>query len=96
VEINASSVPLLPGVEGFAAAGIVPGGSQANLDYVSGSIDWRDDISAIRKIILCDAQTSGGLLIAVPEAVAVKMAAEMGAVAIGRVIGVGTGRVRVV
>jgi selenium donor protein len=100
-EVDAMAVPLLPRVEEFAAAGIVPGGSQANLDYVSGHVDWQDGISAIRRIILCDAQTSGGLLIAVPEPYAAEMAAEMKtagltAVAIGRIVSAGSGRVGVV
>jgi len=100
-EVDAMAVPLLTQVEEFAAAGIIPGGSQANLDYVSGHVDWQDGISAIRRIILCDAQTSGGLLIAVPEPYAAQMAAEMKtagltAVAIGRTVSAGSGRVKVV
>jgi selenide,water dikinase len=95
-EIQAAAVPVFPDVEGFAAAGIIPGGSQANLEHVADRVDWQDGISAIRKIILCDAQTSGGLLISVPERYAERMAEKMGAVPIGRIIGQGQGRVKVV
>jgi selenide,water dikinase len=95
-ELIASQVPLLPRVEEFTAAGIIPGGSQANLDYVADHVEWQNDISAIRKSILCDAQTSGGLLIAVPKQYADQMAKEMGAVAVGRITGNGKGKVLVV
>ena len=95
-EVYASEIPLLPRVESLAAAGIVPGGSLANLDYISDKITWGDDISAIRKVILCDAQTSGGLLIAVPENYAVKLAEETGAAAIGRITSIGSGGISVV
>lgn len=93
-EVDAMAVPLLPRVEEFAAAGIIPGGSQANLRYLSGKVDWQE-VSEVRRIILCDAQTSGGLLIAVPEQFAAQMAQEMEAVAIGRIVGEGQGRIKV-
>ncbi len=100
-EVDAKAVPLLPHVEEFAASGILPGGTQANLQHFSRHIDWADDIPAMRRSILCDAQTSGGLLIALPEKKATKMLTEMRsagieAVAIGNIIGPGSGRVRVV
>jgi cysteine desulfurase NifS/selenium donor protein len=94
-EVYASAVPLLPRVEELAAAGIVPGGSRANLDHVSPHIDWQDGISAIRRIILCDAQTSGGLLIAVAEEHAAKLAKDANAKVIGKITA-GKGRLRVV
>jgi selenide,water dikinase len=100
-EIHSMKIPLLPRVEELAAAGIVPGGTLANLDFVAGMVCWRDDISELRKAILCDAQTSGGLLIAVPEKFAVEMASEMtasgvAAVAIGRISGPGPGRITII
>jgi cysteine desulfurase NifS/selenium donor protein len=95
-EVDAGKVPLLPRVEEFAAAGVIPGGSLANMDHVSDHVEWHSGIPAVSRIILCDAQTSGGLLISVPNEYAVEMAAEMGASAIGRVVGKGIGRVTVV
>lgn len=64
VELDFSTVPVLQGVRELAAADVVPGGSLDNLEHVSPHVDWRSDRSRIDKILLADAQTSGGLLIA--------------------------------
>ncbi len=61
-------VPLLPGVRELANRGVVPGGTRNNLDAFDSEIAWGPDITDEEKLILCDAQTSGGLLIAVPSA----------------------------
>ena len=63
-----SDVPLLPGVRELADRGVVPGGTRNNLDAFDSEIAWGPDITDEEKLILCDAQTSGGLLIAVPHA----------------------------
>lgn len=65
--INMAQVPLIDGVFELAMAGAVPGGTKNNFEYVAPHIHWNDDISDIQKLILCDAQTSGGLLIAIPN-----------------------------
>ena len=64
--IDSSSVPLLEGVEEMAAQGIIPGGTKNNLEHVDSDVTWGARISEMEKMILCDAQTSGGLLIAIP------------------------------
>ncbi len=61
-----SSVPFIPGVRELAKFS-VPGGTRANLMYVSDKVRWADDITEDEKLMLADAQTSGGLLIAVPQ-----------------------------
>ena len=61
-----SSVPFIPGVRELAKFS-VPGGTRANLRYVSDKVRWADDITEDEKLMLADAQTSGGLLIAVPQ-----------------------------
>ncbi|MBE0646787.1 MAG: selenide, water dikinase SelD [Bacteroidales bacterium] len=66
VQIDISGIPLLEGVEEMAAQGIIPGGTKFNLQHVESAVIWGSRISEIEKMILCDAQTSGGLLIAVP------------------------------
>lgn len=63
-----SDVPLLPGVLELADRGVVPGGTRNNLDAFDAEVAWGPDITDEQKLILCDAQTSGGLLIAVPSA----------------------------
>jgi selenide,water dikinase len=59
-------VPLLPGVEDLAAEGVVPGGSNRNL-VSAAQITRFERLSEVIQIVLADAQTSGGLLLAVSE-----------------------------
>ncbi len=37
------------------------------MEFVSPKVEWTSEISSIQQVLLCDAQTSGGLLISVPE-----------------------------
>jgi len=64
--IESAAVPVLPGAQALAAEGVVPGGTRRNLDHVSGFTDFGPSDEATR-LVLADAQTSGGLLIAVAE-----------------------------
>jgi selenide,water dikinase len=64
--LDASAVPLLPGTLPLAEAGVVPSGTLENHRFVSGSVDW-GDLGESEQLVLADAQTSGGLLISVPE-----------------------------
>ncbi|MGD0483927.1 MAG: selenide, water dikinase SelD, partial [Gemmatimonadales bacterium] len=61
----AGAVPLLPEVRALAAAGHIPGGTRRNLDAVAGIAIFDDAIPDLDRLILADAQTSGGLLLAV-------------------------------
>jgi selenium donor protein len=65
-EVDPHSVPLLPGVAELAAAGCIPGGTRRNLDDTAADIDWDDSLTELQRLLLCDAQTSGGLLVSVP------------------------------
>ncbi len=67
-KVRFPDVPLLPGVRELAERGVVPGGTRNNLDAFDPDIAWGDGITDEEKLIFCDAQTSGGLLIAVPHA----------------------------
>jgi selenide,water dikinase len=62
--VHLASVPLLPGTRSLAEEGHMPGGSRRNLDSLEGLLDLADGIDEIDQLILCDAQTSGGLLFA--------------------------------
>ena len=64
--IDASAVPMLDGATEIAAQGHVPGGTKRNLRSVRASVDFGDAAELVRTL-LADAQTSGGLLLAVPE-----------------------------
>jgi selenide,water dikinase len=64
--VTASAVPLLPGALDLAAAGHVPGGTLRNLTDLEPDVTWAADIGEPLRTLLADAQTSGGLLIALP------------------------------
>lgn len=65
--IERAKVPVLDFVPALARAGLVPGGSSKNLFGVAPHCRWGDGIDDLDRVILADAQTSGGLLIAVPR-----------------------------
>jgi selenide,water dikinase len=65
--IDANAVPLLPGVLGLAQKGVVAGGTQRNHAWLGATTDW-GRLTKPEQLVLADAQTSGGLLIATRHA----------------------------
>jgi cysteine desulfurase len=99
-QIISADVPVLPGAEDMAGAGIIPGGSLNNLEFVEKFVVWDEKVTHIRKVLLCDAQTSGGLLVSIPGShadVFVEKLAESGVtgVIIGQMISEGIGIISV-
>ncbi len=100
-EITAGKLPVI-GKEVFTLieADCIPGGSRDNLAYANRFTEW-DQTPEIRKILLTDAQTSGGLLLAVPqknlEPVVewLKRRREPCAVVIGKIVSSAKPRIRV-
>ena len=75
-EVSLSAVPVLDGVGELLEMGIAPGGTHRNLEALEGFVNWHGDITDESRILLADAQTSGGLLISVaPEKVSSLMTA---------------------
>jgi cysteine desulfurase len=66
-KVHAGQVPYLEAAPGLIAANVVPGGTRDNLAFVEPHVTWEPGISQTQKLLLADAQTSGGLLIAVSE-----------------------------
>lgn len=64
VTIYFEKLPLIREVKNLASAGIIPGGTYNNYDYVKNGVDF-GNLSRTEQLIVCDAQTSGGLLIAI-------------------------------
>ncbi len=65
--IKRSDVPVLDAAVRYVSEGIAPGGSHANARFLAEWVDF-GDVAKEDQLLLCDAQTSGGLLIAVaPE-----------------------------
>jgi selenium donor protein len=65
--IEAGSVPVFDHVLEQVTAGIIPGGTKNNFEYTAPFVGYSEKISQSMKMILNDAQTSGGLLIAVAK-----------------------------
>ena len=64
-KIDASAIPFLPGVRALAEQGVVPGGSRANLEFVSARATFPEGMALADRLLLADAQTNGGFLAAV-------------------------------
>ena len=66
-EINYNDIKFFSGVNELANQDIVPSGSKRNLSYAQQYTNFSDSISQIERLMVADAQTSGGLLISLPE-----------------------------
>ncbi len=66
--IEFEQVPLLSGASGYAALGTFPGGTLDNRKFFSDRVEFSAELSEAERLLLFDAQTSGGLLMAIPEA----------------------------
>lgn len=64
--LDGLSIPLLPGVLDLAERGVIPGGTRSNHQFVAPHIDW-GQLTEAEQLVLADAQTSGGMLIAIAE-----------------------------
>ncbi len=66
-KIRAHDVPLIDGVRDLLALDEAPGGTYTNRDHLNdeNAVIWANDITEEDQLTLCDAQTSGGLLISV-------------------------------
>jgi selenide,water dikinase len=62
--IDAASVPYLTGARDAAAAGYISGGTRRNLDWVAPHSRFVAAVTELEQLLLADAQTSGGLLVA--------------------------------
>jgi selenide,water dikinase len=77
--VTSREVPRLRGLRDLIEEQAVPGGSMNNLRQADPYVDWHAKIDDLTKVILCDAQTSGGLLIACPHGKVQKLKAAMNA-----------------
>jgi len=64
--LDASAVPVIDGVLDLAGEGVVPGGTGRNHAFVAPHVDW-GSLEEPERMVLADAQTSGGLLVAVAD-----------------------------
>ena len=95
--VDASAVPVIDGVLDLARDGVLPGGTGRNHDFVDPHVDW-GALERPERMVLADAQTSGGLLVAVGDGD--RLAAAFGArdvpsARIGRAVEGPAGRIEV-
>jgi selenide,water dikinase len=91
-EIEANAVPVIDGVLDLLAGPEPPiaGGSRRNREWVEPSVSWSDLVPDELRWLLCDAMTSGGLLVAAPAG------SDAPGVRIGRLVEGEPGRIAVV
>lgn len=77
LHIKCKSVPLLPEAMEMARMGLIPAGAYDNRQYLEGKILFDGDLKPEEQLALYDPQTSGGLLISVPEAKAAALVDEL-------------------
>jgi len=65
-EISIANVPVIKGTRELLKQGFVPGGTRRNLEYLKDKILWDSSLTEGDKLLLADAQTSGGLLFSMP------------------------------
>jgi selenide,water dikinase len=88
-DIDLRAVPFMDGVRDLAERDLFPDGSRRNHAAYRDQVDW-GGISELDQLMLCDAQTSGGLLVAIPK----ESASGFPGVRIGTINGHGSIRVR--
>jgi len=99
--IDSAVVPYFPEAKELAEMGMIPGGLHRNRDFRKCMVDMADSVPQYLADILFDPQTSGGLLISVPEAKATSLLEKLHkegvseAAIIGEVVAEPKGRMRV-
>lgn len=96
--VYADRLPALPGALDALADGVVPGGIERNREYVADDITVADGVDEARVHLAFDAQTSGGLLIAIPPDRHAALLAELGergatAATVGRIEATSSGKI---
>ncbi|MCK8824021.1 selenide, water dikinase SelD [Fuchsiella alkaliacetigena] len=66
-ELELSRIPFLAGALDWAEMGLVPAGAYRNRDYLQGEVSFAAGVAEAEQDLLFDPQTSGGLLISVPD-----------------------------
>jgi len=79
-----SGVPVLSAARDYIKAGIAPGGTHANWKFLNDWVAYEEGLTKEDQLLLCDAQTSGGLLAAVPAERAEKLVQELAAGGLSR------------
>jgi len=101
-EVWRDRVPILVAARDYIARGIAPGGTHANRKFLLDWVQYAEDITEHEQLLLCDAQTSGGLLAVLPTEQAgdlvdaLHAAGVTAATIVGRISSSGIGRIEVI
>ncbi len=87
--VSLGKVPVIEGTWELLEQGIAPGGTHRNLKSMDSVVKWHRDIGEQARLLLCDAQTSGGLLISVSAAKLERLMAELRAAGVGTIAVIG-------
>jgi len=100
-ELWTENLPVLEQARQMASEGMVPGGTARNLEAAAATTTYDPDVTESDRILLADAQTSGGLLLAVAPARLEQLLADLrheatpAAAVIGRLVAGDAGSIRV-
>jgi selenide,water dikinase len=75
--VRLASVPVIEAAWAYVREDIAPGGTHANWRFLNECVEYEAEVDKPSQLVLCDAQTSGGLLIAVAPSDADKLVAEL-------------------
>ncbi len=99
--VSLGQTPVLSETWDLVEKDSIPDGSRNNHRYLAGFVEWDDDVAHAPQMIMCDAQTSGGLLISVPPERVDRLLAELSKAGVKTAATIGTitpapqGRIRV-
>ncbi len=97
LDIEVDRVRFLPGAVDYARDGAIPGGLKNNREFAGCAVEVTREIAPEIEALLYDPQTSGGLLLSLPESDAVELERRLdGAYRIGRVTAAGSRPIRLI
>lgn len=77
IRLNSGAIPLLPLAKQMAQEGVLPGGAYSNQKFLQDKVQYQDSAPQVLRDLAHDPQTSGGLLLAVPQGEAEGLLAEL-------------------
>jgi selenium donor protein len=100
--IRLEAVPFLAAAKDYVRSGTAPGGTHANWRFLASWVTYGPDVEKPEQLLLCDAQTSGGLLVCLPAKQAESLVDSLhhagvpAAAVVGQIAGPGDGCISVV
>ena len=77
IQLNAGTIPLLPGALDLATAGLLTSGDKTNREYIGADVEFGEPVDENLRRLLFDPQTAGGMLISIAESQAEPLLARL-------------------